>query len=159
GGAKVADKILLIENVIDRADEIIIGGGMAYTFLKVLDGMAIGDSLFDEKGAGHVKSAFEKARARGVKIHLPVDFVIAGGFAADAGTKVVTVAQGIPAGWQGLDCGPESLKQFREVVGRANTIVWNGPLGRFEWDRFAACTRALMDAVVAATRRGAVTVI
>lgn len=159
GGAKVADKILLIENLIDKANEIVIGGGMAYTFLKVTSGMAIGDSLYDEKGAAHVKPAMEKAKARGVTIHLPVDFVIADRFAADASTKVVTVQQGIPAGWQGLDCGPESLRQFGEVVRRANTIVWNGPLGRFEWDRFAAGTRAMMDDVLAATRRGAVTVI
>ena len=159
GGAKVADKILLIENLIDKANEIVIGGGMAYTFLKVLDSMAIGDSLYDEKGAAHVKAAMDKAKARGVQIHLPVDFVIADRFAADATTKVVAAEQGIPAGWQGLDCGPESLRRFSEVVSRANTIVWNGPLGRFEWDRFAAGTKAMMDAVVAATRRGAVTVI
>ncbi len=159
GGAKVADKILLIENLIDRADEIVIGGGMAYTFLQVLNGMAIGESLFDAKGAAHVKPAIDKAKARGVKIHLPIDFVIADRFAADANTRVVTAQQGIPAGWQGLDCGPASLKRFSEVVGRAHTIVWNGPMGRFEWERFAAGTRTLMDAVVAATRRGAITVI
>jgi phosphoglycerate kinase len=159
GGAKVADKILLIENLIDKADEIIIGGGMAYTFLKVLEGMSIGDSLYDEKGGGHVQSAMDKAKARGVKIHPPVDFVIADRFAADANTKVVSMGQGIPAGWQGLDCGPESIKQFAEVVGRANTLIWNGPMGRFEWERFAGATRAMLDAVVAATQRGAVTVI
>jgi phosphoglycerate kinase len=155
GGAKVADKILLIENLIDKADAIVIGGGMAYTFLKVLDGMAIGDSLYDAKGAGHVKSAVEKAKARGVTIHLPVDFLIADKFAADANTKVAAVSAGIPAGWQGLDCGPETLKRFAEVVGQSKTIVWNGPMGRFEWDRFAAGTRAMMDAVVAATKCGA----
>ncbi len=159
GGAKVADKILLIENLTARADEIVIGGGMAYTFLKVLDGMAIGDSLFDEKGAASVRGAVEKAKARGVTIHLPVDFVIADRFAADANTRVVTAREGIPVGWQGLDCGPESVRRFGEVISRANTIVWNGPMGRFEWDRFAAGTRAVMDAVVAATRRGATTVI
>jgi phosphoglycerate kinase len=159
GGAKVADKILLIENLIDRANEIIIGGGMAYTFLKVLDGMAIGASLFDEKGAGHVKAAVDKAKSRGVQIHLPVDFLIADRFAADAKTQVVTAQQGIAESWQGLDCGPESIKRFAAVVGRAKTIVWNGPMGRFEWDRFAGATKALMDAVVTATRCGAVTVI
>jgi phosphoglycerate kinase len=159
GGAKVADKILLIENLIDKADAIIIGGGMAYTFSKVLDGMAIGASLFDEKGAAHVKKAADKARSRGVKIHLPVDYLIADKFAADANTKVVTAKEGIPPGWQGLDCGPESAKRFAAVVDQSNTIVWNGPLGRFEWDRFAAGTKAMMDAVVAATQHGAVTVI
>ena len=159
GGAKVADKILLIENLIDKANAIVIGGGMAYTFLKVLDGMAIGASLFDEKGAGLVKNAMDKAKSRGVSIHLPVDFLIADKFAADANTKVVTVAAGIPAGCQGLDVGPETMKRFAEVVGQSRTIVWNGPMGRFEWDRFAAGTRAMMDAVVAVTKQGAVTVI
>jgi phosphoglycerate kinase len=159
GGAKVADKILLIENLIDKANAIVIGGGMAYTFLKVLDGMAIGDSLYDAKGAGHVQAAVEKAKSRGVTIHLPVDFLIADKFAADANTKVVTVSAGIPAGWQGLDVGPETMKRFAEVVGQSRTIVWNGPMGRFEWDRFAAGTRAMMDAVVAVTKQGAVTVI
>src|SRR5579864_6301747 len=158
GGAKVADKILLIENLIDKADAIVIGGGMAYTFLKV-QGMAIGESLFDEKGAASVKRAMDKAKARGVTIYLPVDFLIADRFAADAATRVVTVQEGIPAGWQGLDCGPASARKFAEVVGQSETIVWNGPLGRFEWDRFAAGTRAMMDGVVAATKRGAVTVI
>jgi phosphoglycerate kinase len=159
GGAKVADKILLIDNLIDKADAIVIGGGMAYTFLKVLDGMAIGDSLYDEKGAGHVKKVIDKAKARDVKIYLPVDFVVADRFAADAATEVVTAAAGIPAGWQGLDCGPQTMKQFAAVVGQSKTIVWNGPMGRFEWERFAGGTKAMMDAVIAATQHGAVTVI
>jgi phosphoglycerate kinase len=106
-----------------------------------------------------VKTALEKAKSRGVQIHLPVDFLIADRFAADAAIKVVAVSEGIPAGWQGLDCGPESVRRFAEVVAQSNTIVWNGPMGRFEWERFAGGTKALMDAVVAATQRGAVTVI
>jgi phosphoglycerate kinase len=159
GGAKVADKIVLIENLIDKADEIVIGGGMAYTFLKVVDGMGIGDSLFDAKGVDSVKATMEKAKARGVKILLPVDFVAADRFAADANTKVVMKERGIPPGWQGLDCGAKSVQLFSDAVARANTIVWNGPLGRFEWDWFAKATKALLGAVALATKRGAVTVI
>jgi phosphoglycerate kinase len=159
GGAKVADKIQLIENLLDKADEIIIGGGMAYTFLKVLSGMEIGTSLFDPKGADIVATIMAKAKAKNKAIHLPVDFLAADRFDKDASTKVVSAQDGIPAGWQGLDCGPATIKQFQAVIGRANTIIWNGPVGVFEWDRFSAGTRAIMDAMVAATGRGAVTVI
>ncbi len=159
GGAKVADKILLIENLIDRANEIIIGGGMAYTFLKVLHNMEIGNSLFDPKGAEIVPTVTEKARAKGVQIHLPVDFVAADKLVAYANTQIVTAEQGLSAGWQGLDCGPQTVARFREVIGRAQTIVWNGPVGVFEMEKFAAGTRAVMDAVLAATAHGAVTVI
>jgi phosphoglycerate kinase len=159
GGAKVADKILLIENLIDKANAIIIGGGMAYTFLKVLTGMAIGASLYDEKGAQIVPRVMEKARNKNVRVLIPADFVIADRFAPDAATRVAAYTAGIPDGWHGLDCGPDSIVDFVDEVNKANTIVWNGPLGRFEWDRFAAGTKAMMDAVVAATQRGAVTVI
>jgi phosphoglycerate kinase len=159
GGAKVADKIQLIENLLDKADEIIIGGGMAYTFLKVLNNMEIGTSLFDPKGAEVVAKVMDKAKAKNKAIHLPIDFLAADKFEKDANTKVVTAQQGIPAGWQGLDCGPATIKQFQEVMGRSRTIIWNGPVGVFEWDKFSAGTRAIMDAMVAATARGAVTVI
>jgi phosphoglycerate kinase len=166
GGAKVSDKIKLIENLIDQADEIILGGGMAYTFLKTLYNMPIGTSLFDAPGAEIVGKVMSKAQAKGVKIHLPVDFKNCDRFdfkakqmPAGAQTQVVTVQQGIAAGWQGLDCGPASIKLFQEVVARAKTIVWNGPLGVFESPDFAAGTKAVMDALVAATQRGVVTVI
>jgi phosphoglycerate kinase len=166
GGAKVADKIQLIENLIDKANEIIIGGGMAYTFLKVQSGMSIGTSLFDEKGPQIVPSAAAKAKAKGVKIHLPIDFKIIDKFdfkakqpAAGGTMRFVGAREGIPDGWAGLDCGPESIKLFREVIGRAGTIVWNGPVGVFESPDFAAGTKAVMDALVEATKRGAVTVI
>lgn len=159
GGAKVADKIKLIENLVDKADELILGGGMAYTFLKVLHNMEIGTSLFDVEGGKTVPAVMAKARAKGVKIHLPVDFLAADKFDANAGTRVVTAQEGIPAGWQGLDCGPTSNQLFAEVIARARTIVWNGPMGVFEFDKFAAGTRSAMDALVAATRNGAVTVI
>lgn len=159
GGAKVADKIQLIENLLDKADEIIIGGGMAYTFLKVQGGMEIGNSLFDPKGAEIVPAVMAKAKAKNKAIHLPFDFVAADKFDKDAATKVVTAQEGIAAGWQGLDCGPATIKKFQAVIGRANTIIWNGPVGVFEMDKFAAGTRAIMDAMAAATKRGAVTVI
>jgi phosphoglycerate kinase len=159
GGAKVADKIQLIKNLLDRADELIIGGGMAYTFLRVMQNMQIGNSLFDAEGAKIVPEVMDKARSRGVPIHLPVDFLIADSFDANANTKVVSVEEGIPSGWQGLDCGPQSNKLFSEVIAGAKTIIWNGPLGVFEMEQFAAGTKAAMDAVVAATKNGAVTVI
>lgn len=159
GGAKVADKIQLIENLLDKADELIIGGGMAYTFLKVLHSMPIGTSLFDPKGADVVPKVMEKAKALKKPIHLPSDFLAADKFDKDANTKVVTAKEGISDGWQGLDVGPATIDAFKVVVARANTIVWNGPVGVFEWSKFAAGTRAIMDAVVDATKRGAVTVI
>ncbi len=159
GGAKVADKIQLISNLLDKADELIIGGGMAYTFHKTLSAMAIGKSIFDPEGAKLVPELMKKAQAKGVKIHLPVDFIAAEKFAPDAATKPATVASGIPDGWEGLDCGPETIKANAVVIARAKTIVWNGPLGVFEFEKFAGGTRAAMDAVVAATSKGAVTVI
>lgn len=159
GGAKVADKIPLIRNLLDRADEIIIGGGMAYTFRKVLDGMEIGNSLYDAAGAEIVPELVAKAKEKGVKLHLPVDFVTADKFAPDANTGSATVESGIPAGWEGLDIGPKTRGLFAEVIGRANTIVWNGPAGVFEFDRFAEGTKALALAVAEATARGATTVV
>uniref|UniRef100_A0A2S2PXU7 Phosphoglycerate kinase n=1 Tax=Sipha flava TaxID=143950 RepID=A0A2S2PXU7_9HEMI len=159
GGAKVADKIQLIENLLDKVDEMIIGGGMAYTFLKESKGMKIGDSLYDEAGAKIVSKLLEKAKARNVKIHLPVDFVTADKFDENANTGSATVEQGIPDGWMGLDCGPESQKLFAEPIARSKVIVWNGPAGVFEFDKFAYGTKALMDAVVCATKNGTVTII
>lgn len=159
GGAKVADKIQLIENLLDKVDEMIIGGGMAYTFLKESKGMKIGDSLYDEAGAKIVEKLLDKAKARNVKIHLPVDFVTADKFDENANTNSATVEQGIPDGWMGLDCGPETQKLFVEPIARAKVIVWNGPAGVFEFEKFAYGTKALMDAVVNATKNGTVTII
>jgi len=159
GGAKVADKIQLIENLLDKVDEMIIGGGMAFTFKKVLDSMNIGSSLYDEDGAKIVTTLVEKAKAKNVVLHFPVDFVTADKFAEDAAVGSATVEQGIPEGWMGLDCGPKSNVLFAEVVARAKLIVWNGPAGVFEFDNFAGGTRALMEAVVAVTKAGAVTII
>ena len=159
GGAKVADKIQLISSLLERADEIIIGGGMAYTFKKVDQGMPIGDSLFDPEGAKTVPELMEKARRGGVRIHLPVDFVCADRFAPDAETRPADDQAGIPEGWMGLDCGPRSRQLFDEVIGRAGTIVWNGPAGVFEFERFAEGTKAMAAAVAAATAGGATSVV
>ncbi|KPP60382.1 phosphoglycerate kinase 1-like [Scleropages formosus] len=159
GGAKVKDKIQLINNMLDKVNEMIIGGGMAFTFLKVLRNMEIGTSLFDEEGSKIVKDLMAKAEKNGVKITLPVDFVIADKFDENAATGTATVEKGIPANWMGLDCGPESSKAFAEAVGRAKQIVWNGPVGVFEWDKFSHGTKNLMDKVVEVTKSGCVTII
>lgn len=126
GGAKVADKIQLIENLLDKVNEMIIGGGMAYTFLKQSQNMAIGNSLYDEEGAKIVGRLLEKAKKNNVTIHLPVDFVTADKFAEDAQTGVADVAAGIPDGWMGLDVGPKTRELFKAPIARAKVIVWNG---------------------------------
>ena len=159
GGAKIADKIPLIRNLIEKADEIIIGGGMAYTFRKVCDGMEIGNSLFDKDGALIVQELLDKAKARGVRITLPVDFLCGDAFSPTANTRPADLASGIPAGWEGMDAGPKSIALYREAIGRAGTIIWNGPCGVFEFDLFSKGTQAMAQAVVEATARGAMTVV
>ena len=159
GGAKIADKIPLINNLLEKANEIIIGGGMAFTFKKELEGMSIGDSLYDLEGAKIAKELFAKAAAKGVTITLPVDFVIADKFDPNANTRVVSDQEGIPAGWMGLDAGPKSIELFAQVIGRARTIVWNGPSGVFEFEKFAGSTKAMAAAIATATARGATTVV
>ncbi|XP_071030938.1 phosphoglycerate kinase-like [Oncorhynchus clarkii lewisi] len=159
GGAKVKDKIQLINNMLDQVNEMIIGGGMAFTFLKVLNNMEIGTSLYDDEGAKIVKELMAKAEKNKVKINLPVDFITAEKFDEHAQTGTATVAAGIPAGWMGLDCGPESNKHFADAVGRAKQIVWNGPVGVFEFENFAKGTKSLMDKVVEVTKSGCVTII
>eukprot|EP00762_Andalucia_godoyi_P004240 ANDGO_05558.mRNA.1 Phosphoglycerate kinase len=156
GGAKVADKIALLENLIDRVDSLLIGGGMAFTFLKQLKGIQIGKSLFDEKGATTVESLMKKADAKGVKIHLPTDYVIADRFAEDAESK--TCNGDIPDSWLGLDIGPETSKAFADVIAASKTVVWNGPMGVFEMEAFSKGSRAILDAVRASTKAGHVTV-
>jgi phosphoglycerate kinase len=159
GGAKIADKIPLINNLLEKANEIIIGGGMAFTFKKELEGMAIGDSLFDPEGAKIAKDLFAKAKAKGVIITLPVDFLCGDKFDPNANTKLVTDKEGIPAGWMGLDAGPKSIELYAQVIGRARTIVWNGPSGVFEFEKFAGSTKAMAAAIARATESGAVTVV
>jgi phosphoglycerate kinase len=159
GGAKVADKIQLINNLLDKADTIIIGGGMAFTFKKVLNGLAIGSSLFDEEGAKIVPELMKKAQEKGKKILLPVDYVTADKFAADAKVGTADDSTGIPEGWLGLDVGPKSNELFVKAILESKTIVWNGPAGVFEFPAFEAGTKAMADAVVKATEMGATTVI
>ncbi|CAG9833471.1 unnamed protein product [Diabrotica balteata] len=159
GGAKVADKIQLIENLLDKVNEMIIGGGMAYTFLKVSEGMQIGGSLYDEKGAQIVTKLLDKAKNNNVLIHLPVDFIIADKFEENAKSSCATVKQGIPEGWIGLDVGAETINNFKEPIRRAKVIVWNGPAGVFEFDKFSFGTKAIMDEVVKATAAGTITII
>ena len=138
GGAKVSDKIKVIEHLLTKADHLIIGGGMAYTFLKA-QGKEIGKSLLEEDRIELAKDLLAKA---GDKIILPVDVVVADDFSNDANTKVVSV-DNIPEDWEGLDCGPDSLAKFKEILETAKTVVWNGPLGVFEFERFAKGTKGV----------------
>merc|ERR1712019_232274 len=158
GGAKVTDKIQLIFNMLDKVNKLIIGGGMAFTFLKA-DGMSIGSSLYDEEGAKTVSDIMAKAKEKGVEIILPVDFTVSSKFGEDGEVKEVTKEQGIPDGFMGLDCGPKSNALNKAAVDASKTIIWNGPLGVFEMGKFETGTKSLMDAVVGATENGAVSVI
>lgn len=145
GGAKVKDKIAVIESLLNKVDSLIIGGGMAYTFLKA-QGYEIGKSLLDEERLDFCREVMEKAKEKGVELLLPVDVVVAKEFAPDAEHKVVPI-DGIPADWEGLDIGPETAKRFSEVVKNAGTVVWNGPMGVFEFEAFANGTRSVAQAL------------
>lgn len=153
GGAKVSDKILIIENLLERATDIIIGGGMAYTFMKAQGGK-IGKSLCEDDRLQTASDLLENAKAKGVNIHLPADSIIADNFAADANTQTAPSNE-IPDGWMGLDVGPEAAKAFAEVILRSKTILWNGPMGVFEMEKFQKGTKAIADAVAEATEKGA----
>jgi phosphoglycerate kinase len=153
GGAKVSDKILIIENLLERATDIIIGGGMAYTFWKA-QGKMIGNSLCEDDRMPLALEILEKAKAKGVNIYLPVDSTIANKFAADADTRNCESFE-IPAGWMGLDIGTKASTDFREVILKSKTILWNGPMGVFEMEKFQAGTKAIADAVADATKVGA----
>ncbi|MBE5780298.1 MAG: phosphoglycerate kinase [Clostridiales bacterium] len=145
GGAKVKDKIGVINNLLEKVDTLIIGGGMAYTFLKA-KGYEIGQSLLDEERIDFAKELMAKAEAKGVKLLLPIDTVVAKEFAADAENKIV-MSDAIPADWQGLDIGPETQKLFGDAIVNAGTVVWNGPMGVFEFEAFAAGTKAVAAAM------------
>ena len=132
---------------------------MAYTFKKVVFGMEIGDSLFDPEGAKIVPELVAKAKQRGVSIILPVDYLCADKFDANAATRAADDSTGIPKGWMGLDGGPKSIALFNEAIRRAKTIIWNGPSGVFEFDKFAGSTRAMAEAIAEATAHGATTVV
>jgi phosphoglycerate kinase len=153
GGAKVSDKILIIENLLDRATDIIIGGGMAYTFWKA-QGKSIGNSLCEEDRLALALALLKKAEAKGVKIHLPIDSTLANKFAADASTMNGD-SGAIEAGWMGLDIGVRARADFREVILRSKTILWNGPMGVFEMEKFQSGTKAIAEAVAEATQKGA----
>lgn len=153
GGAKVSDKILIIENLLERATDIIIGGGMAYTFMKAQGG-TIGNSLCEEDRLDTATSLLQKAAAKGVNIHLPSDSILADKFAADANTSTAP-SNTIPDGWMGLDIGPVACEQFANVIKRSKTILWNGPMGVFEMEKFQHGTKVIATAVAEATQGGA----
>lgn len=153
GGAKVSDKILIIENLLERATDIIIGGGMAYTFMKARGGK-IGSSLCEEDRIQTAVDLLKKASEKGVCIHLPEDSVIADKFDANANTQVAP-SDAIPDGWMGLDIGPKARGVFAEVINKSKTLLWNGPMGVFEMEKFQAGTKAVADAVAESTGNGA----
>ena len=157
GGAKVSDKIGVIENLIEKADAIIIGGGMAYTFFAA-QGYSIGSSLCEADKLDLAKGLIEKAAAKGVKFLLPVDNIVADAFAADAASKAVASTE-IPDGWMGLDIADESIKTFSDVIANSKTVLWNGPMGVFEMEKFSKGTSAIAQAVAKATSNGAFSLI
>jgi phosphoglycerate kinase len=148
GGAKVSDKIKVIDNLLNKVDALLIGGGMAYTFLKA-QGQEVGKSLVEADKLDIAKQALEKAKAKGVRFLLPVDHILADKFAADAKTQVFEGTGAFPAEWMGLDIGPKSVELFTKEITGAETIVWNGPMGVFEMPAFAKGTTAVANAVAA----------
>lgn len=159
GGAKVKDKIQLIKNLLSKVGMMIIGGGMAFTFKKILENMKIGNSLFDEDGAKIVKDIMAEAKEKGVEVLLPVDFVCGDKFAADAETLCCDDKAGVPDGWMGLDVGPKTVELAKAMIMKAKTIVWNGPPGVFEMPAFAKGSIAFAEAVAAATEKGAISIV
>ncbi len=157
GGAKVSDKILVIENLLDRVDNLIIGGGMTYTFIKALGGK-IGNSLCEEDKLDLALEILNKAKAKGVKVYLPTDAVNADKFDAAANTKLSKIDE-TPDGWMGLDIGTETIKTFNEVIKNSKTVLWNGPMGVFEMEKFAAGTTSVAKALALATANGAFTLV
>ncbi len=153
GGSKVSSKITVIENILDKVDHMIIGGGMTFTFVKALGG-SVGDSICEDDKQDLALEILRLAKEKGVQIHIPVDVVAADDFSNTANTQVVDVKH-IPDGWQGLDAGPKSLANFKEVILASKTILWNGPLGVFEMPTFAKGTIALGDYIAEATANGA----
>jgi len=153
GGAKVSSKITVIENILDKIDHLIIGGGMTYTFIKAQGGK-IGTSLVEDDKQELALSILKKAKEKGVEVHLPVDSVIADSFSEQASTQTESV-DNIPDGWMGLDVGPETIRNFSNVIRQSKIILWNGPLGVFEMDEFAKGTIQLGEAIAEATKNGA----
>ncbi|PIB23360.1 phosphoglycerate kinase [Maribacter sp. 4G9] len=153
GGAKVSSKITIIENILDKVDDLIIGGGMTYTFVKAQGG-SVGDSICEDDKMDLALDILKQAKEKGVNVHLPVDVLAADDFSPNANTKVLDVDT-IPNGWQGLDAGPKSLESFKKVILGAKTILWNGPVGVFEMDAFAKGTIAIGNFIDEATQNGA----
>lgn len=157
GGAKVSDKVLIVENLIDKADHIIIGGGMAYTFKKALGGN-IGNSLCEDDRLDTCLEILKRAKQKGVSIHLPEDSIIADDFNNNAQTKT-TESNQIEVGWMGLDIGSNASKEFSDVISKSKTILWNGPMGVFEMTSFQGGTKSIANAVASATKNGAYSLI
>ena len=153
GGAKVSSKITIIDNILDKVDHLIIGGGMTFTFVKAQGG-SVGDSICEDDKMELALQILERAKAKNVQVHIPVDVLAADDFSNDANTQIVDV-RAIPENWQGLDCGPKSKALFHEVVQKCKTILWNGPLGVFEMETFSTGTIALGDSIAEATKNGA----
>lgn len=157
GGAKVSDKILIIEQLMSRCNHILIGGGMAYTFFKAMGGN-IGTSLCETDKLDLAKQLIERAKQSGVQFHLPFDSVLGDKFDNDAQTSI-SDNMNIPDGWMGLDIGPKAITAFSEIISQSKTILWNGPMGVFEMEKFAAGTKGIADAIVSATSKGAFSLI
>jgi len=153
GGSKVSSKITVIENILDKVDHMIIGGGMTFTFIKALGGK-VGDSICEDDKLDLAIEILHKAKEKGVHIHIPVDVVAANAFSNDAATQIVDVRE-IPDGWQGLDAGPKSLENFKKIIMDSKTILWNGPLGVFEMEKFAHGTITLGEYIAESTANGA----
>lgn len=153
GGAKVSSKITIIENILDKVDHLIIGGGMAFTFIKAQGG-SIGNSICEDDKMPLALDILKQAEAKNVKVHIPVDVVAADNFSNDANTQICDI-NSIPDGWEGVDAGPKSLEQFKDVVLESKTILWNGPLGVFEMKNFANGTIELGNFIAEATKKGA----
>ncbi len=157
GGSKVSSKIGVIETLLEKCDKLIIGGGMIFTFYKAR-GLSVGKSLVEEDKLELAKTLEAKAKERGVQLLLPTDVVVADNFAADANSQTVSI-DNIPDGWMGLDIGPESVKVFQEALADCKTVIWNGPMGVFEFDKFAVGTEAIAHSLADLTKKGAVTII
>ena len=157
GGAKISTKITIIENLLSKVDNLILGGGMTYTFIQARGG-SIGTSICEPDFLETAKNIEKVAAEKGVKLYLATDVVAADAFDANANT-IITAADQIPEGWQGLDSGPESISLFRKIIEESGTILWNGPVGVFEFEKFAVGSKAVADAIVAATSKGAFSLI
>jgi phosphoglycerate kinase len=157
GGSKVSSKIGVIETLLDKVDKLLIGGGMIFTFYKAR-GLSVGKSLVEEDKLELAKSLEAKAKERGVDLLLPTDVVVADNFAADADSRTVSI-EAIPDGWMGLDIGPDSVKVFQDALSDCKTVIWNGPMGVFEFDKFAVGTEAIAQSMAELTKQGATTII